>query len=379
MFGLIAQVLEFFYSIVPNYAIAIAMLTLTVMIILTPLTLKGTRSMMMMQIVQPELKKLQAQYKDDRQKLNEEMMKFYKENSINPLSGCLPLLVQMPVFLVLYRVLHGLTQLKDGVFDPAYLDKGSELYQSLVGKTEMKAFGIDLASSASNAVSKGIGHAIPYLILVVGVCLTSIVQQKQISGRNPAAQSNPQQQLLMKLGPIMITFFSLIVPAGLAVYFFVSNLYRVGQQELISRTIYRTPEAIKLRAGIMAAFALDHHHAPEPSEQTEKMRADLETRGLGQILQRVERAITTDAVWAVKADAAREDVLATWHQLVSLHRQWHSLLRELKDAELALGEEPSEANLTWLRDIKARIEAVDGTEALIEGFGEFSGRFQRSV
>jgi DNA primase len=139
------------------------------------------------------------------------------------------------------------------------------------------------------------------------------------------------------------------------------------------------PEAIKLRAGIMAAFALDHHHSPQPSEQIAKMRADLETRGLGEILQRVERAITTDAVWAVNADAAREDVLATWHQLVSLHRQWHSLLRELKDAELALGEEPSEANLTWLRDIKARIEAVDGTEALIEGFGELSGRFQRSV
>src|SRR4051794_8819868 len=248
MFGLIAQVLEFFYSIVPNYAIAIAMLTLTVMIILTPLTLKGTRSMMMMQIVQPELKKLQAQYKDDRQKLNEEMMKFYKENSINPLSGCLPLLIQMPVLLVLYRVLHGLTQqAANGGFEPAYLDKSSELYQSLVGQTEMKAFGIDLASSASNAVSKGIGHAIPYLILVIGVCLTSVVQQKQISGRNPSAQSNPQQQLLMKLGPIMITFFSLIVPAGLAVYFFVSNLYRVGQQELISRTIYRTPEAQRLK------------------------------------------------------------------------------------------------------------------------------------
>jgi YidC/Oxa1 family membrane protein insertase len=274
MFGLIAQVLEFFYSLVPNYAIAIAMLTLSVMIILTPLTLKGTRSMMMMQIVQPELKKLQAQYKDDRQKLNEEMMKFYKENSINPLSGCLPLLVQMPVFLVLYRVLHGLTQLKDGVFDPAYLDKGSELYQSLVGKTEMKAFGIDLASSASNAVSKGIGHAIPYLILVVGVCLTSIVQQKQISGRNPAAQSNPQQQLLMKLGPIMITFFSLIVPAGLAVYFFVSNLYRVGQQELISRTIYRTPEAIKLRE-IQEKQHLDKQGKPEAKGFFGKLLGDM--------------------------------------------------------------------------------------------------------
>ena len=109
------------------------------------------------------------------------------------------------------------------------------------------------------------------------------------------------------------------------------------------------------------------------------MRADLDARGLSQILQRVERTITTSAVWGVQSGAARDDVLATWHQLVSLHRQWHSLLRELKDAELALGEEPSEANLAWLRDIKARMAEADGTEALIEGFGELSGRFQRSV
>jgi DNA primase len=139
------------------------------------------------------------------------------------------------------------------------------------------------------------------------------------------------------------------------------------------------PEAHKLRAGIIAAFANDHHHSPEPTEQAEKMRADLEAGGFSQVLQRVERAITTGAVWGAKADAGREDVLSTWHQLVSLHRQWHSLLRELKDAELALGEEASEANLAWLRDVKARMAEVDGTEALIEGFGESSGRFQRSV
>jgi DNA primase len=138
-------------------------------------------------------------------------------------------------------------------------------------------------------------------------------------------------------------------------------------------------EAHKLRAGIIAAFANDHHQSPEEDEQTEKMRADLESGGLSQILQRVERAITTGAVWGAKAGAARDDVLSTWHQLVVLHRQWHSLLRELKDAELALGEEPSEANLAWLRDVKARMAEVDGTEALIEGFGELSGRFQRSV
>jgi DNA primase len=139
------------------------------------------------------------------------------------------------------------------------------------------------------------------------------------------------------------------------------------------------PEAHKLRAGIIAAFANDHHHSPEPSEQSEKMRADLTAGGFSQVLQRVERAITTSAVWGAQAGAAREDVLSTWHQLVSLHRQWHSLLRELKDAEAALGDEASEANLAWLRDVKARMAEVDGIEALIEGFGESSGRFQRSV
>jgi DNA primase len=139
------------------------------------------------------------------------------------------------------------------------------------------------------------------------------------------------------------------------------------------------PEAHRLRAGVIAAFANDHHHSPEPSEQSEKMRSDLVRSGFSQSLQRVDGAITTQAVWGAQAGAAREDVLSTWHQLVSLHRQSHSLLRELKDAELALGEEESEANLAWLRDVKARMAEVDGTEALIEGFGESSGRFQRSV
>jgi DNA primase len=139
------------------------------------------------------------------------------------------------------------------------------------------------------------------------------------------------------------------------------------------------PEANKLRASIIAAFAKDHHHSPEPSEQSEKMRSDLEAGGFSQVLQRVERAITTSAVWGAQGGAAREDVLSTWHQLISLHRQWHSLLRELKDAELALGDDASEANLAWLRDVKARMAEVDGTEALIEGFGESSGRFLRSV
>jgi DNA primase len=139
------------------------------------------------------------------------------------------------------------------------------------------------------------------------------------------------------------------------------------------------PEGHKLRAAIIAAFAHDHHHSPDPDPQAEKMRGDLEAAGFSQICQRVERAITTGAVWGARPGAAREDVLSTWQQLVALHQKTHALLREKKDAELALGEEATESNLAWLKDVSARLESLDGTEALIEGFGELSGRFQRSV
>jgi DNA primase len=138
-------------------------------------------------------------------------------------------------------------------------------------------------------------------------------------------------------------------------------------------------EAHRLRGGIIAAFANDHHHSSEPSEQSEKLRADLVKNGFSKELQRVEGSITTAAVWGARAGAAHEDVLSTWRQLISLHRQYHSLLRELKEAELALGEDGNEANLVWLRDIKARLSEMDGTEALIEGFGDSSGRFQRGL
>jgi DNA primase len=139
------------------------------------------------------------------------------------------------------------------------------------------------------------------------------------------------------------------------------------------------PEAHKLRAGIIAAFANDHHYSPDPSEQAEKMHSDLTAAGFSQVLQRVERAITTAAVFGARAGAAREDVLSTWQQLVVLHQKTHALLRERKDAELALGEEPSDANMAWLKDVSFRLESLEGTEAQIDGFGELSGRFQKTV
>ncbi len=137
------------------------------------------------------------------------------------------------------------------------------------------------------------------------------------------------------------------------------------------------PEAIKLRAGIIGAFS-NYSHTDDPAAEAARLRASLDKNGYSEQIQRVERSLTTRNVWGAHPGAAQEDVLATWHQLVALHRQWHSLLRELKDAELALGQDSSDQNMNWLRDVKARLAEVDGLEALIEGFGESSGRFQRT-
>jgi DNA primase len=109
------------------------------------------------------------------------------------------------------------------------------------------------------------------------------------------------------------------------------------------------------------------------------IRAELGARGLTSVMERIEAAITTSSVWGSRPEAAPEDVLVTWQQLVALHRHWHSLTKELKDAEQALGQDSSEANYLRLSDVKARLERMDGTEALIEGFGSSSGRGARSL
>ena len=109
LFELISGTLNFFYTLIPNYAIAIALLTCVVILNTTPLTLKGTRSMIEMQRLQPQIRRIQLEYKDDPQKRNEALMAFYKEHEINPVGGCLPLLIQAPIFSILFYVVRGLT------------------------------------------------------------------------------------------------------------------------------------------------------------------------------------------------------------------------------------------------------------------------------
>src|SRR5580704_13303401 len=107
----VGGILAFFYSIIPNYPIDVALLTVLIMALITPLTVKSTKNMAAMQALGPEMKKLQQKYKgaDNRAQMNEEMMKLYKEHNVNPASGCLPMLLQMPAFFILYSVIRGMT------------------------------------------------------------------------------------------------------------------------------------------------------------------------------------------------------------------------------------------------------------------------------
>jgi DNA primase len=156
--------------------------------------------------------------------------------------------------------------------------------------------------------------------------------------------------------------------------------------EELAAANFRNPDTQKLKGALIDVFAHSAENfgqSPLGSSEGEAERteliAELSRRGFANVLARIERTITTASVWAARPGAASADVLLTWKQLVALHTQWHSLTRELKDAEMALGEDNSEANYARLCDVKARLSALDGTEALVEGFGASSGRIPRSL
>jgi YidC/Oxa1 family membrane protein insertase len=228
LYNAFGAVLAFFYAIIPNEGVAIILLTITVMLVLFPLTAKSARSMLAMQRLQPEIKKLQAKHKGDRQKLNEEMMELYKEHKVNPLGGCLPLVVQFPIFISLFHVLRSTA---------ATVPIGSQLYKDIIAAKPngLTFLGMDLSLKATDPHSS-LWVALPYYILVGAVFLTGYLQSRQ-SQRNTPPGANTQMQMVTKVLPIAFGAFSLFFPAGLVLYFLVSNLWRLGQQELIMRKI----------------------------------------------------------------------------------------------------------------------------------------------
>src|SRR3989440_6098809 len=270
LYNAFGAVLAFFYAIIPNEGVAIILLTITVMLVLFPLTAKSARSMMAMQRLQPEIKKLQAKHKGDRQKLNEEMMKLYQENKVNPLGGCLPLVVQFPVFISLFHVLRSTA---------ATVHIVVQLYKAFIADKPngLTFLGMDLSLKATDSHSS-LWAALPFYILVGAVFLTGFLQSRQ-SQRNTPPGGNPQMQMITKVLPIAFGAFSLFFPAGLVLYFLVSNLWRLGQQELIMRKTARRDRGGKSGAidaksspakrEVTAATA-EPEEAVEPSEAPER-------------------------------------------------------------------------------------------------------------
>lgn len=235
---LLGSVLAFFYGLVPNFGVAIILLTIAISLLLFPLTLKQTRSMRAMSEIQPQVKALQAKHKDDRETLYAELQALYKERGVNPAAGCLPMLLQMPIWFALFQVLR----------EPAkFVSDGTDLDAALTaGKTGFLS--MDLISSPADAFSVGLVDAIPYIVLIIIVMASGYYQQYQTTRRQSGEQSQQaaQMQTIMKIFPVVFGVISWTLPAGLVLYFAVSQLFRIGQQAAI--------------------IAIDGHHTA-PAEQ----------------------------------------------------------------------------------------------------------------
>ena len=197
------ELLRWIYSYTLNYGVAIILLTVLVRLLLFPLTYKGMKSMKRMQQLSPRMKKLQERYKKDKNKLNLEVMQLYRKNKVNPLGGCLPMVLQIPVFFALYSALSSAVELRHAPF-------------------------IWWLSDLSAPDGLGIT---PFLMGT-----TMLVQQSLA----PTPTTDPMQAKLMKMLPIIFTIFTFTFPSGLTLYWVTSNILSIGQQFIINRI--ETPE-----------------------------------------------------------------------------------------------------------------------------------------
>jgi YidC/Oxa1 family membrane protein insertase len=190
------------YAHMANYGFAIIFVTLLIKILFSPLAYMSFRSMNQMQQLQPEIKKLQAKFKDDKAQLNAAMMELYKERRINPLGGCLPVLVQIPVFVALYNILNNTVELRQAPF----------------------LFWIHDLSLKD-----------PYYIFPIIMGITMVIQT-----RLTPSTPDPMQRRIMLFLPVVMTFFFLNFPSGLVLYWIVNNLLTIGQQYVLMRYVFKT-------------------------------------------------------------------------------------------------------------------------------------------
>jgi len=305
LFHLIGEVLAFIYGLIPNYAIAIALLTVIIMLLLTPLTVKSTKSMIAMQRLQPEIKKLQTKYKgaENRQKLNEELMALYKQQGINPAGGCLPLFLQMPFLIILYDTIKGLTTTTtiNGKVQvtPRYIPKPSahattislvdKMYHNLVTSGgKMVAFGVNLADKPF-AHGLSTSARIPLFVLVGLAVGFQYFQMRQMNSRNPQAAANKQMQTIQKVTPVLFAYIYFLIPAAVVIYMIVSTLIRILTQEIMFRTGMVQPVggeraiggAKRRIGGVASAPALVEDTGSDTPPKTAPKTASPKTAGSG--------------------------------------------------------------------------------------------------
>lgn len=211
---LLLMVLEFFYKLLHNWGLAIIMLSLFIYLLLYPLTVKQMRSMKEMQALQPRIEQLKKLYKDNPQKLHKETLELYKEHKVNPFGGCLPLLLQMPVFFALYQALMRSIALKGASF--LWIKDLSE-----PDRLFLLPFSLPLLGNEIN-------------ILPIIMAITMFFQQK-ISMTNASSEYAEQQKMMLIIFPLIFAFIFYHMPAGLVLYWFVNSLLTVFYQFRVSR------------------------------------------------------------------------------------------------------------------------------------------------
>ncbi len=244
LIALLGSALSFFYdllhetlSVGVSYGLAIIFLTILINILVFPLTLKQTRATRAFSALQPQIKKIQAEHKDDPQEMQRRLMAAQKEAGATP-GGCLlPLLVQMPIWFALFRLLQDPLNPNFGLTNTALgndIAAGGEPF-----------LGMMLGQSPAGAVGEaGFVGALPYLIMIVLMVATQYIQQwhsmygQEINKNQPGAGA---QQAVTKIMPLFIGFISWNFPAGLVLYWATSNLFRLGQQVLIFKIDGRPP------------------------------------------------------------------------------------------------------------------------------------------
>jgi YidC/Oxa1 family membrane protein insertase len=247
----LGAVLAFFYQFLHSfmndglaYGLSIILLTIFINILVFPLTLKQTRATRAFTALQPEIKRIQAQYKDDPQEMQRQLMAAQKAAGATP-GGCLlPLLVQMPIWFALFRLLR----------DPlAHIGSNTALAEALSSGQNMSFLGMDLGTSPAMAVSEsGFLGALPYLITIVIMVATQYIQQWHATYGQVKDRTQPgagAQQAVTKVMPLFIGFISWNFPAGLVLYWTTSNLFRLGQQVLIFKIDGRPPVPGSNKAG----------------------------------------------------------------------------------------------------------------------------------